>query len=146
MKKKSKTKPINSRAKGARGELEAAKYLTKIGFPCGRMGRNGYSDADLKGLEKCLPKVHIEVKFGVRGMDVGTKLLEAAWEQAASGAGWWNETPGAEWERMHSGSPEPIVLWKPPRKPWRLTWHNGFGLVTICGDTDIRAMLLELNG
>ena len=53
--------PINSRAKGKRGELELASILREMGFPNVRRsqqyaGMNG--DADLVGLEK----IHVECK------------------------------------------------------------------------------------
>ena len=51
---------MNSRAKGASGERELAKYLTDHGYPCRRgqqySGANG--DADVVGL----PGYHIECK------------------------------------------------------------------------------------
>lgn len=121
---------VNSRQKGARGEREAAKYLTKLGFPCKRMGRNGYSDADLKGIEECLPNVHVEVKFGVKGMDLNTAVLKSAYSQA------WDDRNGRV----------PVVLWKPPYLCWRLTWFlDDFGFVTVAGDDDIAAALRDLN-
>lgn len=132
-------KRLNSRAKGCRGEREAAKYLTSIGFPCSRNGRNGISTGDLHGLEACLPNVHIEVKFGYAAMDLHTADLRAAWEQAAT-MGTFGGMP------VYLTIPVPAVLWRPLRKPWRLTWHNGNGLVTTTGDDEIRKQLLELNG
>lgn len=125
----------NSRQKGARGERAAAAYLTSLGFPCKRMGRNGYSDCDLKGVEEFLPNLHIEVKFGVNGMDIGTKLLERAFDQAAGAV-----------PRPYAGGMKAVVLWKPTHKPWRLTWSVGSFLVTTCGDEAIKWWLRELNG
>ena len=133
----------NSRQKGARGERAAADYLTSLGFPCKRMGRNGYSDCDLKGVEEHLPNLHIEIKFGVQGMDIGTALLERAFDQAGSAI------EPCDYE-VGSGSEidtrTPVVLWKPMRKPWRLTWSAGGFLVTTCGDEAIKWWLRELNG
>lgn len=124
-----KKKPVNSRAKGAHGEREASKYLKVLGFNASRNGRNGYSSDDL--IVSDLPNVHIEVKFGVRGMDLGTRLLMAAYDQS------YNDSL--------CGHPRPVVLWKPTRKPWRLTWMGKYGLEHTTGDAEIRGKLLELN-
>lgn len=131
----------HSRNKGARGERAAAAYLTRIGFPCKRMGRNGYSDADLKGLEECLPNVHVEVKFGVQGMDVGTKLLANAWYQAEASV---CDANGIGPDTAYRA--QPTVLWKPTRKPWRLTYMGTHGLEHVTGDDCIAGKLKELNG
>lgn len=127
----------HSRNKGTRGERAAAAYLTSIGFPCKRMGRNGYSDADLKGLEECLPNVHVEVKFGVQGLDMHTSSLRAAWEQAA-----------AQVMSMGVMADHEVatVLWKPTRRPWRLTYMGTHGLEHVTGDDCIAGKLRELNG
>lgn len=123
----------NSRQKGARGEREAAAYLRKLGFDASRNGRNGYISDDL--IVSGLPNVHIEVKFGVVGMDIGTRLLYLAWEQAES------SVADKSWSECHAA----VVLWKPTRKPWRLTWMDRCGLVTTTGDDAIKTKLLELN-
>ena len=125
-----------SRDKGARGEREAAKFLTRLGFGCSRNARNGISTGDLTAIES-LPNVHIEVKFGYGAMDIHTADLRKAWEQAALEA--WGSVPGSE------VGPLPTVLWKPLRKPWRLTWMESFGLVTTSGGEAIKGALLELN-
>jgi hypothetical protein len=56
------SKPINSRAKGARGERELAAKLRDYGYDCRRgqqfSGANG--DADVVGL----PHIHIECQRG----------------------------------------------------------------------------------
>jgi hypothetical protein len=60
---------MNSRQKGKRGELEAAKFLTAEGFPS---RRSQQYCGDTKGdssdvLCECLPKLHFEVKRTERG-------------------------------------------------------------------------------
>jgi hypothetical protein len=129
---------VQSRAKGCRGEREAARYLTSIGFEASRNGRNGYSTDDL--IVPGLPNVHVEVKFGVVGMDIGTALLRKAWEQAADGA--W----ASPMNQILGKIPTPVVLWKPPRRPWRLTWMAECGLVTTTGDEAVKTQLLSLKG
>lgn len=98
---------INSRQKGKRGELEACRWLRSLGYAaergvqyCGRAGA-----ADIVVAE--LPHVHFEVKYGVTGLDLETELLTAAINQARAD----RQLPSI-W---------PVVLWKPLRKPWRLT-------------------------
>lgn len=130
---------LNSRAKGCRGEREAAKYLSTLGFACERNGRNGISTGDLHGLSECLPNVHVEVKFGVQGMDLHTASLLNAWKQAAG----MGEIVGMP---VYQSFPVPVVLWRPMRTPWRLTWMERWGLVTTTGDDEIKAALLTLNG
>src|SRR5690349_4069818 len=95
----------NSRAKGARCEREAASYLTALGFSArrGQQFRGGPFSPDV--IVDDLPNVHIECK-AVEGMDLGTKLLESAWEQA------WRDA---------SDDKVPVVLWKRNRTCWRLT-------------------------
>ena len=138
-----------SREKGARGEREAAKYLTKLGFECERNGRNGYSTDDLR--LPGLPGVHVEVKFGVQGMDVGTALLRNAWEQAMHQVCLFCSVSigcvlHRDDDREHVFETQPTVLWKPTRRPWRLTWMEPCGLVTTTGDDAIKTQLLILNG
>ena len=119
-----------SREKGARGEREAAKYLTKLGFECERNGRNGYSTDDLR--LPGLPKVHVEVKFGYADMDIHTASLRNALDQADKDA---------------PLSQSICVLWRPLRKPWRLTWIQSDGIArTTTGDYEIKTQLLMLNG
>lgn len=52
---------LGSRTKGARGELEAAEALTRIGLDCSRTaqrtGKTGMADLECDGV-----KLHIEVK------------------------------------------------------------------------------------
>ena len=121
-----------SRSKGCRGERDAARYLTTLGFAAERNGRNGYSTDDLR--VPSLAGVHLEVKFGYEDMDIHTASLRHAWEQAARDIG------------VDAVDVTAAVLWKPPRKPWRLTWMEPCGLVTTTGDDAIKTKLLELNG
>ena len=54
---------VNSRAKGKRGELEAAHFLTAHGFPA-RRGQQFSGSPDSPDLVcESLPAVHFEVKF-----------------------------------------------------------------------------------
>lgn len=100
--------PINSRAKGKRGELEAVKYLKSLGFSDARRTQqyNGLGKGDVMCAES-LPRLHLEVKFGVVGLDLGTSLLADALAQAERDA-----PAGKTW----------AVLWKPKgARQWRLT-------------------------
>lgn len=94
---------MNSRAKGARVEREAAAFLTSIGFPAERNARNGKSADDI--VCKSLPGVHFEVK-GNEAIDIGTALLDDACIQAC----------------QDSNGRFPVVLWKRSRRGWRLTF------------------------
>jgi Holliday junction resolvase len=122
-----------SRDKGTRGEREAAKYLRKLGFEAERNARNGISTDDLH--LPGLPNVCVEVKYGYAAMDLHTQSLRDAWEQAFN-----TRMPDGRWPSSST------VLWKPPRKPWRLTWMDPHGLSTTTGDAEIKHKLLELNG
>jgi Holliday junction resolvase len=121
---------INARQKGARCEREAAKYLTDLGFPCSRNGRNGYSADDL-----CTPFkwVHVEVKAD-QSIGLGTKALRDACEQAFIAA---------------MSRPRWCVLWKEDRKGWRLSFCSAPGwypaeILTVAGDEGIRLTLERL--
>lgn len=93
-----KKKPKNSRRKGATAELNAAKFLTKIGFPCRRTaqvrGKTG-GCADLEFEDEKLP-IHVEVKHQA-GLHLNTLALMKACEQA---------------ERECRAGFEPVVLWR----------------------------------
>lgn len=120
---------VNSRAKGARGEREAAKFLRGLGFEA-RRGQQFSGSKDSPDVVTNLAGVHIENKFGVQGMDLGTQLLDNAVNQAKAECG------GKRW----------VVLWKPSRCAWRLTYALPSGAVaTVCGDEVIGATLRELN-
>lgn len=123
-------KRINSCAKGKRIEREACAFLTSLGFPAERGARNGVkSGADV--LCPSLPNVRLEIK-GVAGMDLGTKLLEDACNQAVA------DLPDL---RMSWA-----VLWKPPRKDWRMTYQGQNGeLPTVSRRGDISEVLWRLN-
>lgn len=100
-------KRINSKAKGDRGEREAAKYLARLGFEGARRsqqynGRAGLADVVCPDL----PDLHIEVKYLVTGMDFGTKLFREACQQAK------RDAKGKDW----------CVLWKRKGcRQWLLT-------------------------
>ena len=116
----------NSRAKGARGEREAAKYLAALlDLPITRNARNGIETTDLHVPDL---DIVIEVKYGYEKMDLHTALLTRACEQAEG-----YTKPDQHW----------CVLWKPPRKAWRLTSHSPFGQATIAGDDSIREFLMN---
>ena len=119
---------VNSRQKGARGEREAADYLTRLGFPCERNARIGVPGADDLRCPS-LPHVHIEVKR-VQGMDLDTALLADAMDQAAD---------AADGRRA-------CVLWRPNGKRWRMSAITPDGnIVTAYGDAGITEMLAMLN-
>ena len=93
-----KKKVINRRAKGARAELNAAKFLTKIGFPCRRTAQvRGKTSgcADLEFEDEKFP-IHVEVKHQA-GLHLNTLALMKACEQSAS---------------EHKPGFEPVVLWR----------------------------------
>lgn len=104
-----KKKRTNSRAKGANGEREAAKFLRQYNLPDGtpvvarRMARNGQKGA--ADIEHNIPGVHFEVKRR-EGMDVGTKALEDACHQAA---------------RYGVTAQHCLVLWRNNRSRWRIS-------------------------
>lgn len=118
---------MNSRAKGARIEREAAKFLSSLGFAAERNGRNGYSADDLRC--PALANVHVEVK-GDESIDIWTKPLDDAYAQA----------------RENAGDRVPVVLWKRKRRDWCLTWVTGGVLVTTVGGERIKQVLIGLSG
>lgn len=123
----------NSRAKGCRGELQAAKYLASIGFPGARRTaqRCGKSGDASDVVVPDLPRVHLEVK-NAESVRLGTKGLEDALLQAERDAGGTNKRP--------------VVLWWETRKGWRLTWRDGSGRrQTTDNDTDIASALRGAN-
>lgn len=91
---------INSREKGKRIERQAVRFLQSLGFPDARRTAQvrGKTDgcADVECPES-LPHVHFEVK-GDERIDLGTKALDAAWEQAFRDAG-PTDTPVLLWRR-----------------------------------------------
>ena len=118
---------MNSRAKGARIERDAAKFLCELGFAAERNGRNGYSADDLRC--PALAGVHIEVK-GDESIDIWTKPLDDAYAQAKDNA----------------NGRVPVVLWKRKRRDWCLTWVTGGVLVTTVGGERIKAALIGISG
>lgn len=125
--------PVNSRAKGKRGELEAVKYLKSLGYDDARRTQqyngDGYSDVIAP---ETLPILHIEVKFGypLKTFDLGSKCFREAVEQCV------RDSNGLPW----------IVLWKPKgHRMWRgTTLVNGL-LVTATGES-LEVMLSEHSG
>lgn len=90
--------PINSRAKGCRGERELANILKEYGYDARRSqqfcGANG--DADVVGL----PHIHIECKW------VEKLNLDKAMNQSIDDA---------------RDGEIPVVMHKKNRKPWLIT-------------------------
>lgn len=121
---------MNSKAKGKRGELQAAAYLRRLGFTA-RRGVQYRGDPDAPDLiVSDLPRVHLEIKRR-ETLDIGTAELDQAMTQANADA----------------GLREPVVLWRRNRTGWRLTWiEPGSGIqLTTCGDAEIAATLRRLN-
>jgi len=121
-------KRINSRQKGKRGEREAAAFLRSLGFEA-RRGQQFAGGGDSPDVVTSLSNVHIEVKFGVKGMDLGTQLLRDACDQAE------RECGGKQW----------VVLWKPARQDWRLTNKCKItgAYITLCGTDEHYATALR---
>lgn len=97
-KKKKRDKPINSKAKGKKGELEVAHIMQGYGFDARRSqqfaGING--DADVVGV----PHLHLEVKRTEK------LRLDEAMEQSIRDA---------------REDEIPIVVHRKDRQPWRVT-------------------------
>lgn len=122
-------KRINSRAKGARIEREAARFLTSLGFPCERAARNGVDGGeDLMLPDSLSHAVHIEVK-GDESIDIGTRALADAMHQAFEAC---------------KGTQRPAVLWHRKRKGWRFSWYDMGVIVTVAGVQDINAVIDEI--
>ena len=120
---------MNSNAKGKRIEREAAAFLTRIGFDArrGQQHRGGADAPDV--IVASLGNLHVEVK-GIARLDLGTAALDNAMRQATTDAG----------EHIR-----PVVLWRPIRKGWRLTWREHGTMPTVAGEADIRDTLHRLN-
>jgi hypothetical protein len=116
---------IDSRQKGKRGEREAAKYLRSLGFTSARRGvqyQGGHNSTDVRCEE--LAAVNIEVKYGVVGLDLGTKLLRDACAQAQQDA--IGGTGMTHWQQPW------CVLWKPKgAQQWRLTYPYVTGSMRV---------------
>ncbi len=141
---------MNSRAKGKRGELAACAYLRSLGFDAQRGARNGVKGGkDIMSVE--LSGVHIEVKCR-ESIDLGRKELDKAMKQAREDAGTESrqvQYENGEYAREYDELPRPYaVLWKPNRKPWRLTFvaERPPIMVTACGDGPIKQALIWLKG
>jgi Holliday junction resolvase len=122
-----------AKEKGKRIEREAVKFLKSIGFDAyrGMQYKGGQDSPDVYC--KDLPNVHFEVK-GDAKMDLGTKLMRNAKSQA---------------DRDSQGGPC-VVLWKPPRKCWRVTTSittkkSHFASCTFCLLPDIVFLLRDMN-
>ena len=91
---------INSRQKGAAGEREFAKELTRLGFPAirGQQKAGGVDSPDVKC--EALSAYHFEVKR------VERLNIDTAYEQAV---------------RDSAGAKIPVVAHRRNRKPWLIT-------------------------
>lgn len=126
-------KRVNSCAKGKAGELKLVEFLRSIGFEDARRTQqhNGAAGKSDVVCEETLPNVHLECKYGVKGMDLGTKLLDDACDQAAS----------------DSATPKWCVFWKPfGRSTWFMTCSIGnHGIVTLHHESAIARRLTFMN-
>lgn len=111
---------MNSRAKGARAEREAAAWLNGL-LPVGyeavraaRIGVDGGEDVLIKDEQGRYANVRVEVKHRAT-MELATKALDEACEQAA------NDAKGGVW----------CVLWRRDRRPWVLTTEAIVGRMTL---------------
>jgi hypothetical protein len=92
--------PVNSRAKGCRGELLARDLLREHGYEAER-GQQKAGGVDSQDVKHNVPGFHIEVKFvETRGTGSLHDWLEQAQRDATG------------------GNNVPIVLHKRNRKPW----------------------------
>jgi len=124
-------KRLNSRQKGARGELFVAKLLTRIGYPATRAARLGVDGGEDIVCESLRGKVHIEVKF-TETIGLGTKELYDAIRQSEDAA---------------PGKAIPVVIWKNNRaKPCMTWWEYSVGPVTVCGEASIKCWLASRVG
>ena len=121
---------VNSRAKGARGELEAVKFLKGLGYQARRTqqycGSAGDSDVALEDY----PDLFIEVKFGYPKdkIDLGSVMWEEAIKQCCLDAG------RKPW----------LLLWKPKQcREWRVTLlDRGFPVTVVGGPGLLQAMTI----
>lgn len=92
--------PINSRRKGAKGELELSKYLMKL-FPTteARRGQQFSGGTDSPDVVTSIPNIHIECKR-VESLNLGK-----SYEQAVRDA----------------GDKIPTVIHRKNRQPWMIT-------------------------
>lgn len=136
-------KRINGCRKGKRGEREAAKFLCSLGFKAERSARNGVKGChDL--IVHDLPRVVVEVKYGVQGLDLGTKAIEEVIQQAIADCN--AQTFITRGLTYRDRVPDWCVLWQPSRKCWRLTYYDKTcGIVTQTGEVNIKSALKRLN-
>lgn len=113
---------VDSRAKGARGEREAAAKLTEwTGFPWrrgisqSRFGGSEGADVEPSEPDELWSRFHVEVKRGKR------IALAKAWEQATRDA--------------ESRALLPLVLYRADRQPWE-----------VATSVNVFAELLDLEG
>lgn len=131
---------VNGCRKGKQGEREAAKLLTRLGFPCRRLARNGLNTHDLKFNDGVLDHVSIEVKHS-KSIKLGTAALMKALAQSEVEAS----------KRPHCFG---VVLWFEARRGWRLTFRHRtgsdslgiMGVLTVFRDMDIHGVLTATNG
>jgi Holliday junction resolvase len=124
---------VNCRAKGARGEREAAKLLRDLGFAGARRGqqfRGGYDTPDV--ICESLPGIILEVKCE-QAVKPGTKRFEDVWDRLVKDC------------RVRQ---LPALLWRHDRGQWNLTImaENPRMRVTVTGREDIKAALCWLQG
>lgn len=88
---------MNSRAKGKRGELDAAKYLREVlGCPHARRSQQYCGTADSADIAEAIPGVHIEVKR-TEALSLYTALDQA---------------------KRDCGDGLPVVMHRRNRQPW----------------------------
>jgi len=116
----------NSRAKGKREELAAVHFLRDCGFAA-RRGQQHKGTPDSPDIE-CDSLPHLEVKSRQK-IDIGTQELDNAIAKA------YEESPDGK----------ALVLWRQPRKQWRLTWICGLWKVpvTVAGNDRVRQALIK---
>ncbi len=124
---------MNSRAKGARAEREAAAWLNGL-LPVGyeavraaRIGVDGGEDVLIKDEQGRYANVRVEVKHRAT-MELATKALDEACEQAQADA------KGGVW----------CVLWRRDRRPWVLTTEANGLRTTIDQTADVGVWLARI--
>lgn len=123
---------MNSRAKGARAEREAAAWLNTLLPPgyeavrAARIGVDGGEDVMIRDEQNKYANVRVEVKHRAK-IDLATKELTDACEQAA------RDAKGGDW----------CVLWRRDRRPFVLTTSRAGARITIDDEADVRVWLNE---
>lgn len=136
----------NSRRKGVRGERLWRDELRAMGFGDdtrrGQQFSGGKDSPDV--VCPALAQLHCEVKVGYPRMDLGTKALDEAINQAKRDAGTY-EAPGVDGQTIRFTRVY-YVAWKPDRKPWRVTYRcPTIGVyVTVTGRASIASVLRKL--